>query len=83
MGGVAEDDVDLATLDGGGALVGGASGYFGGRVDEVLTLLETLPGGEPIIELEVRPKDAAPVDATNLAWRAARLFASASTWAAA
>lgn len=39
-----------------------------------VTLQRLHPGGEPEIELMVRPSAAAPDDHTNLCWRAARLF---------
>ena len=39
-----------------------------------VTLLERRPGGEPEIELLVRPDGAAPDDESNLCWQAVRLF---------
>jgi 4-diphosphocytidyl-2-C-methyl-D-erythritol kinase len=39
-----------------------------------VTLVERYPGGEPVIELTVSPSGSAPVDETNLCWRAARHF---------
>jgi 4-diphosphocytidyl-2-C-methyl-D-erythritol kinase len=39
-----------------------------------VTLVERLPAGPPVIDLLVRPAEAAPDDATNLCWRAAEAF---------
>jgi len=44
-------------------------------VDTVqVSLVETRPGGEPEIEILVRPDGVAPDDETNLCWQAARVF---------